>query len=818
MAKSILKQLEDLVKEGKAKEFKLDEQALGYIVENEENSLFGVWIKRTRDKGAKKIKAFGRNINNGFNYGSDSYKGEEDSKFKNQADKILKIEEERDDIFNIPAYASPEIRAQKFNNIISMYDEGKLKESELKKHKIDIEKLRSDFLGMKRSKGEEITENKPMEGEMEEKEEIVEEQTETTGEILDEEVLNAANNAKQQLEKGFVASETEITIPRDVEETLTDETIEDDLEETEEIAFNRDKVLENFVRIELPPVKGSKDKRDAYLVVSEHPTKPADVSLFVLENVIENADHQLTTRDGNVLDLTSSQVIFDNNGVAVNNIKIDKNNVMRIKYYKDKDKVALTRMKATDVENKVRDFVSKNYPNEGKVKEVTPTFKVRKVVRIVATSVLAGAAALTVLHFAVSTPVRNAREAGIAATEAEQARKEAAENSVKDESSAARLYGAQQAQEVIGGKGLFNYVNGNVAIRAIDEAVKNKVEIYSQKELSSYEDKNGNIIYIPGKDYTNATLEGYWAFVGRCAADDLEENGITLASVELEGAEATINYIYPVSPLSSLSNVSNQEEFKANLLNNGYSSAQTEVVVKAYENAYKEEVKLLSAQNPGIIINTTPGKAEYSSAEVLGAVTEKLGEDFIVSYINDDAVFAVSGDGNSLAKITINPELTQSSTDGKQVVTTEALIKAINEGSVETAVKATEVLKSIPGIEKLSAYEYKGSDVFVSEYGITTNGDKVYSMNPTLWIVDGSGVKVKEGSVTVSSRDKNCNQMEMLAAAVFENYWTENYTVERKEGTTTSYKDNKIGVDAAKFDVSKAETKSSSTDGKDLGL
>lgn len=689
-------------------------------------------------------------------------------------------------------------------------------EGKLNEMKVDREKLIKSIAG---EKGEEMEEREEVEETVDTTEETSEETLEDEEE-LDEE-LEETDEEELEGDDHDESHEEEIIDPTEETEEELDEIDEEELDEEleDEVSFDREKVLGNFVKIELPPVKGSKDKRDAYLVVSEHPTKPDGVSLYLIanENIIESSKGLVVKSTGVVLDLKRSEEIFANGGVAVHNIAIDKNNAMRIKYYKGKDDVAKFRMKATDVNDEVRMFVAENYPVEGKVKEVKPTFKARKIVKIAVGVTLLTVAVFGALHHAVSTPVRNAREARIAAVEAENERKLEAENSVKDESAAARLYGASQAQEVIGGKGLFNYVNGKPAARAIDEAVKNKVDIYTQKELSSYEDKNGNIIYVAGNDYTNSTLEGYWGFVGSCAADDLSENGVTLATTKLEGAEAEIIYYYPVSPLTPISKVPNSEEFKANLmLNGGYTSEQANLAIKAYEASYKENVKLKSAENPGIIINTAPTKADYSSVEVADAIVEKLGEGFIPTYISDDAVFAVSEDGNTLKRISITPEKTQVSVDGDQVVTTESLIEAINEGSVDTAVKAIEVLKSIPGIDALSAYEYKGSDVYVSNYGITAEG-KNYVMNPTIMIASGKGVEVREGTVTVSSKDKNCNQTEMLAAATFENYWTEEYSVERKEGTRTTYNDNQIGVDLAKFNAAKAESKSSSND-KYLGL
>lgn len=445
-----------------------------------------------------------------------------------------------------------------------------------------------------------------------------------------------------------------------------------------------------YKEIKLPAKKGSKDLRNGYLVISKHPSKKGEISLYMMENI---------RKDGKMINLNDPNAIFENGGVAVHKIGVTKDHLLRVKYYKAKDKVAFRRTRAIEIADdgveSVKSWVDSNY-GEGKVVESKFSAKTAKIVKICA---IGGAAVLgvTALAFAISVPVSNSNKEKQEKIQANKNAWEDAYNNTVDESANAKEDGAKQMQDFINeitGKNtpdtsddrtLFNYhTDGSVSVGAGANLLREgcKIQTYSQQkyptitingveysvEYSEYQN-NGS---TKKHDYTKATLAGAYEYLGSYVLNELYEHGInfvienetTNSENETTNEKGKIETFYIIDPALSLDNITNKTSSIASFeelygtykqtVVDSYSKGYTEAAKEHYGEVVKKQEadkKNKEADKNAISNAKTELENLLNSKEVLDKVLEKAvnaGCDAAEALIKNGKLF-INNDGTVLA-------------------------------------------------------------------------------------------------------------------------------------------------------------------------
>ena len=540
--------------------------------------------------------------------------------------------------------------------------------------------------------------------------------------------------------------------------------------------------IQDSSRVHLVAVKqkGKHDPDYQWLVVGPHTnkkkTREGISSLYLLDD--------LKDKDGNDININSSEELLKNGAHVVGKVRYDKNNQVSIKYYKDaKSKRADRSVSAIEVTGNLKaweqDTLSVNSkfdrPASEKVKETRPTLKTQKALKISAVAAVALAAVLTAGHFTANVIIDNQR----ASDTLYQGEYDSAYQSVPDESAKAREFGASQMQDRLDGVSgtLLNYDNSGLGVTAtagnITNVVNTPVDFYTQQKLVNFD---GEWLGQDKYDYSTATVEGAFETLGNAVANEVSKNGIHVGIREDNSSSISVNYIYGAVDALAPSEALESSDAMEDYLTTVYGSKElAAAAVDSYEEGYKAAVKEMVANpdhNDDIIINEGDipvvdytSEALHTAAAATVSSLTKSGKNYDADEINiayasyeDQVVFANTTDGDYLYQI----DLTNGGRDNSAIESTQDMIdKLANADNCKESIHLDTLLSQLSyadiAIEKATtAYEREngvsGTAIYVADYNsLQQNPDKKteFRLSPKLTYVSDNGARIETKDSTV---------------------------------------------------------------------
>lgn len=499
--------------------------------------------------------------------------------------------------------------------------------------------------------------------------------------------------------------------------------------------------LESY-EILVPPTfkayfNGARDKEPAYIVCAPHPNRPTEKSLYFLAS--------LKKADGTAIDLGNPTEILNNGGLVVNRIRTDKNNEIKIDYYKGKDKKALFSIKAVDKAHNIKAWVEGlgeerfkgiNPGENKKVVVVKPSYKTRKIVTLAVTGILA----LSTILIPTS---------GLTG---------------KDYSEDAYSKGVEQVEtflnsEEIQGQNLFQYENEMpVKVGGLHALI--------QKDIQPYRHSGWGW----GKDYTKPTIEGAASITAMKVVEELIANNVVVSKYNAESQKFESIVYYPASPTDSSASLVSKEAGIAYLVNEGFTKDEAQVYIESYEKAYQEKVKealskdgtIGGNENPepqpeGPVINVEATDVKVAITSAITKFTPNSGKiepsNANLAYVNYDETnkqVLFVGSGNYLYEI----DLTNNGQNTSEITNDQELVSRIMETkNVTESVKASVLFKKLKCDASLQAF----ADAYNHDNGVSTSEFYISNMDlnqsENMIFVSPKLTAVRDGGKSIERRE-----------------------------------------------------------------
>lgn len=602
-----------------------------------------------------------------------------------------------------------------------------------------------------------------------------------------------------------------------------------------------------IAQIEIP--NKDLDTQLAYIVVSKHPTKAGKKSWYILKDgFVYNSERGMLDKNGNVVNLEDPEAIFAAGGHAIHKkVEYDKNGAIRFRYYTNGGtKHTWKPTLAHQSEVSMADFAQQANTVD-KVKELKPTIKFRKVLKIatVATAVILTVTTLVAMQ--VNSQMKN--EMNMA-----KEGKEKAETVYVLHQNDARQFGASQMQQLIkdataDGSTLLSYkTNGKVvtaSVGKIYEITKNPLEAFEDDETYTkyyvVKDENGVEVKLNDVSYLRETVEGAYEYLGGYVAKEAAENGMIVATRVNADSDAIPTYYYAVDP-SAPSSAINSDTKMISYLTGVYNDEGIAVNATAqYEYGFKEKVNDLVAKDGEIAKNDEEiNRIDFEDAEVKAAVVSVLrkfdstktarsfeDDELNIAYASaKDKVVYINTIKDGESKYLYKIDLSQAG-EIKSVADFEAALEGATASDLTESINLDVLLSKYDLSEKIEAYKkaYAAENgmsapiMFVANHKtLMAKGDNEVEIAPTLIVVGNNGAKITETKMTRVSvaENKPYSINAMNAVSIFGSDLEgivdnlEIYSRKQVSENTKTYENNEISV----ADVERLQSAKTNEDGK----
>lgn len=602
-----------------------------------------------------------------------------------------------------------------------------------------------------------------------------------------------------------------------------------------------------IAQIEIP--NKDLDTQLAYIVVSKHPSKAGKKSWYILKDgFVYNSERGMLDKNGNVVNLEDPEAIFAAGGHAIHKkVEYDKNGAIRFRYYTNGGtKHTWKPTLAHQSEVSMADFAQQANTVD-KVKELKPTIKFRKVLKIatVATAVILTVTTLVAMQ--VNSQMKN--EMNMA-----KEGKEKAETVYVLHQNDARQFGASQMQQLIkdataDGSTLLSYkTNGKVvtaSVGKIYEITKNPLEAFEDDETYTkyyvVKDENGVEVKLNDVSYLRETVEGAYEYLGGYVAKEAAENGMIVATRVNADSDAIPTYYYAVDP-SAPSSAINSDTKMISYLTGVYNDEGIAVNATAqYEYGFKEKVNDLVAKDGEIAKNDEEiNRIDFEDAEVKAAVVSVLrkfdstktarsfeDDELNIAYASaKDKVVYINTIKDGESKYLYKIDLSQAG-EIKSVADFEAALEGATASDLTESINLDVLLSKYDLSEKIEAYKkaYAAENgmsapiMFVANHKtLMAKGDNEVEIAPTLIVVGNNGAKITETKMTRVSvaENKPYSINAMNAVSIFGSDLEgivdnlEIYSRKQVSENTKTYENNEISV----ADVERLQSAKTNEDGK----
>ena len=602
-----------------------------------------------------------------------------------------------------------------------------------------------------------------------------------------------------------------------------------------------------IAQIEIP--NKDLDTQLAYIVVSKHPTKAGKKSWYILKDgFVYDSEKGMLDKNNNVVDLEDPEAIFAAGGHAIHKkVQYDKNGAIRFKYYTDKGTKHTKQYTLAHQSEVSMAQLAQQANTVDKVKELKPTVKTRRVLKIVAPIIAAAVVLTTLVAMQVNAQMKNEMNTA-------KEGKEKAETVYVLHQNDARQFGALQMQNLIkdataDGSTLLNYkTNGKVvtaSVGKIYEITKNPLKAFEDDEIYTkyyvVEDENGVQVKLNDVSYLRETVEGAYGYLGSYVAKEAAENGMIVATRVNADSDAIPTYYYAVDPSAPSSAISSATKM-ISYLTGVYNDEGIALDATAqYEYGFKEKVNDLVAKDGEIAKNDEEiNRIDFEDAEVKAAVVSVLrkfnstktarsfeDDELNISYASaKDKVVYVNTIKNGESKYLYKIDLSKAG-EIKSVANFEAALEGATASDLTESINLDVLLSKYALSEKIDAYKkaYAAENgmaapiMFVANHKtLMAKGDNEVEIAPTFIVVGNNGAKITETEMTRVSvaENKPYSINAMNAVSIFGSDLEgivdnlEIYSRKQVSGNTKTYENNEIPV----AEVEKLQSVKTNEDGK----
>lgn len=602
-----------------------------------------------------------------------------------------------------------------------------------------------------------------------------------------------------------------------------------------------------IAQIEIP--NKDLDTQLAYIVVSKHPTKAGKKSWYILKDgFVYNSERGMLDKNGNVVNLEDPEAIFAAGGHAIHKkVQYDKNGAIRFKYYTDKGTKHTKQYTLAHQSEVSMAQLAQQANTVDKVKELKPTVKTRRVLKIVAPIIAAAVVLTTLVAMQVNAQMKNEMNTA-------KEGKEKAETVYVLHQNDARQFGALQMQNLIkdataDGSTLLNYkTNGKVvtaSVGKIYEITKNPLKAFEDDEIYTkyyvVEDENGVQVKLNDVSYLRETVEGAYGYLGSYVAKEAAENGMIVATRVNADSDAIPTYYYAVDPSAPSSAISSATKM-ISYLTGVYNDEGIALDATAqYEYGFKEKVNDLVAKDGEIAKNDEEiNRIDFEAAEVKAAVVSVLrkfnstktarsfeDDELNISYASSKGkVVYINTIKNGESKYLYKIDLSKAG-EIKTVADFEAALAGVTASDLTESINLDVLLKKYDLSEKIEAYKkaYAAENgmvapiMFVANHkNLMAKGDNEVEIAPTLIAIGNNGAKITETEMTRVSvaENKPYSINAMNAVSIFGSDLEgivdnlEIYSRRQVSGNTKTYENNEIPV----AEVEKLQFVKTNEDGK----
>lgn len=591
------------------------------------------------------------------------------------------------------------------------------------------------------------------------------------------------------------------------------------------------------------------DTRLAYIVVSKHPTKAGKKSWYILKDgFVYNSERGMLDKNGNVVNLEDPEAIFAAGGHAIHKkVQYDKNGAIRFKYYTDGGTKHTKQYTLAHQSEVSMAQLAQQANTVDKVKELKPTVKTRRVLKIVAPIIAAAVVLTTLVAMQANAQMKN--EMTISDAGKEQAKIVYVLNQNE-----ARQFGAMQMKKLIDdatadGSTLLNYkTNGKVvtaSVGKIYEITKNPLKAFEDDEIYTkyyvVEDENGVQVKLNDVSYLRETVEGAYGYLGSYVAKEAAENGMIVATRVNADSDAIPTYYYAVDPSAPSSAISSATKM-ISYLTGVYNDEGIALDATAqYEYGFKEKVNDLVAKDGEIAKNDEEiNRIDFEAAEVKAAVVSVLrkfnstktarsfeDDELNISYASSKGkVVYINTIKNGESKYLYKIDLSKAG-EIKTVADFEAALAGVTASDLTESINLDVLLKKYDLSEKIEAYKkaYAAENgmvapiMFVANHkNLMAKGDNEVEIASTLIVIGNNGAKITETEMTRVSvaENKPYSINAMNAVSIFGSDLEgivdnlEIYSRRQVSGNTKTYENNEIPV----AEVEKLQFVKANEDGK----
>lgn len=602
-----------------------------------------------------------------------------------------------------------------------------------------------------------------------------------------------------------------------------------------------------IAQIEIP--NKDLDTQLAYIVVSKHPTKAGKKSWYILKDgFVYNSERGMLDKNGNVVNLEDPEAIFAAGGYAIHKkVQYDKNGAIRFKYYTDGGTKHTKQYTLAHQSEVSMAQLAQQANTVDKVKELKPTVKTRKVLKIVAPIIAAAVVLTTLVAMQVNAQMKNEMNTA-------KEGKEKAETVYVLHQNDARQFGALQMQNLIkdataDGSTLLNYkTNGKVvtaSVGKIYEITKNPLKAFEDDEIYTkyyvVEDENGVQVKLNDVSYLRETVEGAYGYLGSYVAKEAAENGMIVATRVNADSDAIPTYYYAVDPSAPSSAISSATKM-ISYLTGVYNDEGIALDATAqYEYGFKEKVNDLVAKDGEIAKNDEEiNRIDFEAAEVKAAVVSVLrkfnstktarsfeDDELNISYASSKGkVVYINTIKNGESKYLYKIDLSKAG-EIKTVADFEAALAGVTASDLTESINLDVLLKKYNLSEKIEAYKkaYAAENgmvapiMFVANHkNLMAKGDNEVEIASTLIAIGNNGAKITETNMTRVSvaENKPYSINAMNAVSIFGSDLEgivdnlEIYSRRQVSGNTKTYENNEIPV----AEVEKLQSVKTNEDGK----
>lgn len=602
-----------------------------------------------------------------------------------------------------------------------------------------------------------------------------------------------------------------------------------------------------IAQIEIP--NKDLDTQLAYIVVSKHPTKAGKKSWYILKDgFVYNSERGMLDKNGNVVNLEDPEAIFAAGGHAIHKkVQYDKNGAIRFKYYTDGGTKHTKQYTLAHQSEVSMAQLAQQANTVDKVKELKPTVKTRRVLKIVAPIIAAAVVLTTLVAMQVNAQMKNEMNTA-------KEGKEKAETVYVLHQNDARQFGALQMQNLIkdataDGSTLLNYkTNGKVvtaSVGKIYEITKNPLKAFEDDEIYTkyyvVEDENGVQVKLNDVSYLRETVEGAYGYLGSYVAKEAAENGMIVATRVNADSDAIPTYYYAVDPSAPSSAISSATKM-ISYLTGVYNDEGIALDATAqYEYGFKEKVNDLVAKDGEIAKNDEEiNRIDFEAAEVKAAVVSVLrkfnstktarsfeDDELNISYASSKGkVVYINTIKNGESKYLYKIDLSKAG-EIKTVADFEAALAGATASDLTESINLDVLLKKYDLSEKIEAYKkaYAAENgmvapiMFVANHkNLMAKGDNEVEIATTLIAIGNNGAKITETNMTRVSvaENKPYSINAMNAVSIFGSDLEgivdnlEIYSRRQVSGNTKTYENNEIPV----AEVEKLQFVKTNEDGK----